>query len=237
MASVFTKIINGEIPSYQVAENEDFIAFLDMSPVKMGHTLVVPKKELDYIFDHEDDLLKDLIVFSKHVSKAIQNVVDCNRIGLSVIGLEVPHTHVHLIPICELGDMSFGSERPKVSEGDMQNMAAEISASYLQLQEGEDYLDYLALILIYTANTSDGISDVELAHISGKVGPSHLKKAKQFFDQHSEVEVIEYIDEYSNQFARDNRDKVIDDIIEIIEADRIDAAAQGNILRILKKIL
>ncbi len=237
MPSIFTRIIQGEIPSYQIAETEDFVAFLDVHPVKKGHTLVVPKKEVDYIFDHDDAILKDLIVFAKKAAKAIESVVDCNRIGLSVIGLEVPHTHVHLIPICALGDMDFGSNRPQFSEDEMQNIAAEISAAYLHQQEGEDYLDYLALILIYTANTSDGISEIEFEHISGKVGKHHLAKAKQFFDEHSEVEVIEYIDEFSNRFARDNRDKVIQDINDIIAVDHIEPAAQDNVLRLLKKLI
>ena len=107
MASIFTKIINGEIPCYKVAENEHFFAFLDIRPVAYGHTLVVPKHESEYIFDMADNDLSELIIFSKKVAKSLKKIVPCIRIGVSVIGLEVPHTHVHLIPIHNMEDMNF----------------------------------------------------------------------------------------------------------------------------------
>lgn len=127
MATIFSKIISGEIPSYKVAENEDFIAFLDINPVAKGHTLVVPKVEIDYIFDHEDELLEKLIVFSKQVAKAMDKVFDANRIGLSVIGLEVPHTHVHLIPINSIADMTFTNARPNFTKEEMEDIANQIA--------------------------------------------------------------------------------------------------------------
>jgi len=108
MASIFTKIISGEIPSFKVAENDQFYAFLDVRPVAFGHTLVVPKLEVDYIFDLEDDLYVDLFLFSKKVAKALKEEVPCKKIGISVIGLEVPHAHVHLVPINAVTDMTFG---------------------------------------------------------------------------------------------------------------------------------
>ena len=118
MASIFTKIINGEIPCYKVAENEHFFAFLDIRPVAYGHTLVVPKHESEYIFDMADNDLSELIIFSKKVAKSLKKIVPCNRIGVSVIGLEVPHTHVHLIPIHNMEDMNFSKSRVDVKEED-----------------------------------------------------------------------------------------------------------------------
>ena len=99
MASIFSKIISGEIPSYKIAENEKFFAFLDIMPLAIGHTLVVPKKEIDYIFDLPENLLAEMMLFSKSVAKKIEKSIECDRIGVSVIGLEVPHAHIHLIPI------------------------------------------------------------------------------------------------------------------------------------------
>lgn len=113
MASIFTKIVNGEIPSYKVAETEKFLAFLDISPLAVGHTLVIPKKEIDYIFNVDDELLQELIVFAKTVALAIEKVIPCKRIGVTVIGIEVPHAHIHLIPINQVSDMNFA--RPKLS--------------------------------------------------------------------------------------------------------------------------
>lgn len=107
MASIFTKIINGEIPCYKVAEDDRHIAFLDINPVQEGHTLVVPKKEVDYIFNLDDNDLNDLMTFAKKVAKAIEKVVPCMRIGVAVVGIEVPHTHVHLIPLKKVTDMQF----------------------------------------------------------------------------------------------------------------------------------
>ena len=113
MASIFTKIINREIPAYIVAEDEKFISFLDSNPLAIGHTLVIPKREEDYIFDLSDVELAELVVFSKRVAKAIQSVVPCKRIGISVFGLEVPHVHVHLVPLNLTGDINFA--KPKLS--------------------------------------------------------------------------------------------------------------------------
>ena len=113
MASIFTKIINREIPGHIVAENEKFIAFLDINPLVHGHTLVVPKKEVDYIFDLEDKMLVDLHLFAKKVAQSIKKSVDCKRVGVAVIGLEVPHVHVHLVPMNTMDDINF--TRPKLS--------------------------------------------------------------------------------------------------------------------------
>lgn len=115
MATLFTRIINGEIPCYKVAENELFIAFLDILPVSKGHTLVVPKKEIDYIFDLPDEELRELNLFAKEVARKIQSIIPCKKIGVSVIGLEVPHAHMHLIPINSISDMNFEKERLKFS--------------------------------------------------------------------------------------------------------------------------
>jgi len=111
--SIFTNIINGEIPSYKIAENDKFIAFLDIMPLKRGHTLVVPKNQIDYIYDLSDEILSELMVFSKIVAKKIEAKIKCKRIGVAVIGLEVPHAHVHLIPIDSVSDMDF--KQPKLS--------------------------------------------------------------------------------------------------------------------------
>ena len=113
MASIFSRIIAGEIPCYKLAENDHFIAFLDVMPVAKGHALVVPKKEVDYIFDMDTDLLRDINVFAKDVAAKIQRVVPCQRIGIAVIGLEVPHAHMHLVPLNTIGDINFQKERLK----------------------------------------------------------------------------------------------------------------------------
>lgn len=113
MATLFTRIINGEIPCYKIAENELFIAFLDILPVAKGHALVVPKKEIDYIFDLPNEELQALNLFAKEVARKIQAVIPCKKIGVSVIGLEVPHAHMHLIPINHIHDMNFEKERLK----------------------------------------------------------------------------------------------------------------------------
>ena len=111
MASIFTKIIQGEIPAYKVAENEEFLAFLDIMPLRKGHVLVIPKQEVDYIFDLEDDLLARMMVFAKEVASWLKKAIPCKRIGVSVIGLEVPHAHIHLIPIDTMNDMNFANEK------------------------------------------------------------------------------------------------------------------------------
>lgn len=115
MSSIFTKIINGEIPAYKIAENEDFIAFLDAMPLVKGHTLVVPKKEVDLIFDLESDEYKNLWGFAQEVAKKVKNAVSCVRVGVAVVGLEVPHAHIHLIPLQKVEDMNFKNERLKLS--------------------------------------------------------------------------------------------------------------------------
>ena len=127
MASIFTKIVNGEIPCYKIAENDDFLAFLDIRPLMAGHTLVIPKKEVDYIFDLDDDELSRLMIYAKRIAKALKKAVPCTRIGVSVIGLEVPHTHVHLVPINAIKDMTFGNEPKQMSSEEMSALAARIS--------------------------------------------------------------------------------------------------------------
>jgi histidine triad (HIT) family protein len=111
MATVFTKIISGEIPSFTIAETANFISFLDINPLKEGHTLVVPKKEIDNIFDLDDDLLAEMHIFTKKIAKAIENSFDCKKVGMAVVGLEVPHAHIHLIPIDEVSEMDFSQEK------------------------------------------------------------------------------------------------------------------------------
>jgi histidine triad (HIT) family protein len=119
MASVFTRIINGEIPCYKVAEDDRFIAFLDVRPLKPGHTLVVPKKEVDYIFDLDEKTLADMMVFARRVALAMKEVIDCRRIGVAVLGLEVPHAHMHLVPLTRETDLLFTN--PRVSPTDEEN--------------------------------------------------------------------------------------------------------------------
>lgn len=128
MASIFSKIMKGDIPCHKVAENEHFFAFLDINPVAKGHTLVVPKLEIDYIFDLEDDLLKEMMIFSKKIGLAIEKAIPCNRIGISVIGLEVPHAHIHLMPINNLHDMSFEKTRLVFSQEEYTDIAKSIAA-------------------------------------------------------------------------------------------------------------
>lgn len=128
METIFTKIIKGEIPCYKVAENDQFFAFLDVSPLAKGHTLVVPKIQNDYIFDLEDATLSDMIVFSKKIAKAIETTIPCLRIGVAVIGLEVPHTHIHLVPLNQIGDLDFKKERVHLSKEEMSTIASQISS-------------------------------------------------------------------------------------------------------------
>jgi len=125
--TIFSKIINGEIPCYKVAEDANYFAFLDISPVAKGHTLVVPKKEVDYIYNLDEETLAGLFVFSQKIAKAIEKVVPCNRIGITVIGLEVPHAHVHLIPINTLSDMDFSKSRVKLAPDEFVGLAAQIA--------------------------------------------------------------------------------------------------------------
>ncbi|GAB4283869.1 MAG: HIT family protein [Marinilabiliales bacterium] len=127
MASIFTKIINNEIPSYKVAENDEFVAFLDIFPIAKGHTLVVPKVEIDYIFDLNDDLLGRMNIFAKKVALAIEKVVTCKRIGIAVLGLEIPHAHIHLIPINHLNDINFDKPKLSFSEEEFRKLAEDIA--------------------------------------------------------------------------------------------------------------
>lgn len=131
MASIFTRIINGEIPCHKVAESENYLAFLDINPLQKGHTLVIPKKEVDYIFDLDDDTYAGLMAFSKKVASAIEKVISCERIGVAVIGLEVPHAHVHLVPINGINDLSFSNPKLKLEQGEMAKIAAEINAVFV----------------------------------------------------------------------------------------------------------
>lgn len=126
MASIFSKIISGDVPCYKIAENNDFLAFLDINPLALGHTLVVPKLEIDYIFDLEDDLLERMIIFSKEVAIKLKKNFDCKRIGVSVIGLEVPHAHIHLIPINSISDMNFSRPKLVISQNEFQEIQTKI---------------------------------------------------------------------------------------------------------------
>jgi len=119
MSSIFTKIINQEIPSFKIAENEKFYAFLDINPLAEGHTLVIPKLEVDYIFDIQDELLAEMMLFAKSVAKKVEKAIPCERIGVSVIGLEVPHAHIHLIPINSVEDMNFSKPKLNPTQAEM----------------------------------------------------------------------------------------------------------------------
>ena len=130
--TIFTKIINGEIPSYKVAENDKFYAFLDINPLQKGHTLVVPKlaePEADYIFDLDEDILSEMLVFSKQVAQGIKAATNCKRVGVAVIGLEVPHVHMHLIPINQEGDMSFSNPKMTLPAEEMAEIAISIAGA------------------------------------------------------------------------------------------------------------
>lgn len=123
MTTIFTKIVRGEIPSYKVAEDERYYAFLDINPLQKGHTLVVPKREVDYLFDLDDEELAGLMVFAKRVAAAIGRSVPCKRVGVAVLGLEVPHAHVHLVPLTEEGDMNFANAKKSFSDEEMRACA------------------------------------------------------------------------------------------------------------------
>lgn len=131
MDTIFTKIIKGEIPCYKIAENEHFFAFLDINPLAQGHTLVVPKLQNDYIFNLEDQMLADMMIFAKKVARAIEQNVQCARIGIAVIGLEVPHTHIHLVPINRVGDLNFANPKCELTPEQFQDIAARISKSVI----------------------------------------------------------------------------------------------------------
>ncbi len=126
MSSIFTRIIQGEIPCYKLAEDERYISFLDITPVSSGHALVVPKREVDHLFDLDGDELTGILPFAKEVARKIRTVVPCTRIGISVIGLEVPHAHVHLLPINSIGDMDFTRPRLKLSPEEFNDLAERI---------------------------------------------------------------------------------------------------------------
>lgn len=126
MASIFTKIVRGEIPSYKIAETDNCLAFLDVFPLMKGHTLVIPKKEIDYIFDVDDTLLSELHIFSKKVAQAIEKAIPCKRIGVAVIGLEVPHAHIHLMPINRVGDLDFSNPKLKPSPEELKQVQEQI---------------------------------------------------------------------------------------------------------------
>ena len=127
MASIFTKIVNGEIPCYKIAETENCLAFLDVLPLRAGHTLVIPKKEEDNYYDLEDDLFQEVNALAKRVSAAIKKSVPCSRVGVAVIGLEVPHAHVHLVPINSLSDLDFTKERAKFTQEEFNSLAKQIA--------------------------------------------------------------------------------------------------------------
>ncbi len=129
MATIFSKIVKGEIPSYKIYEDENYYAFLDINPLKEGHTLVIPKVETDYLFDLEDDLLGGMMVFAKRVALAIDQTMNCKRVGVAVLGLEVPHAHIHLVPINDLYDIEFSKPKMKFSEAEFRATAAKISAA------------------------------------------------------------------------------------------------------------
>ncbi|REJ83174.1 MAG: HIT family protein [Bacteroidetes bacterium] len=126
MASIFSKIIKGEIPCYKIAENDKFFAFLDISPLAKGHTLVVPKQEIDYIFDLETELHKEYWDFARFVAGGVRKAIPCKRIGIAVIGLEVPHAHIHLIPMNRVSDMNFAMPKLSLQEAEMKDIAAKI---------------------------------------------------------------------------------------------------------------
>lgn len=130
MTSLFSKIIAGEIPSYKIAENEHCFAFLDISPLAPGHTLVVPKKEVDYIFDMDDPLLTELHLFAKRVAIALKKAVPCKRVGVAVIGLEVPHAHIHLIPMSNVSDMNFAMPKLSFPKKQMEEIAKAVASNF-----------------------------------------------------------------------------------------------------------
>jgi histidine triad (HIT) family protein len=131
MSTIFTKIINREIPAYIISENSKFIAFLDINPLSIGHTLVVPKKEIDHFFNLDDDFLTEILLFSKKISKAIKKVTRCNRIGLSVIGLEVPHAHLHLVPLNEMNDIDFNKKKISLKDSELNDICKKIQSEII----------------------------------------------------------------------------------------------------------
>lgn len=129
MATLFTRIVQGEIPCYKVAETDQFLAFLDVRPMAKGHTLCIPKQETDYLFDMEDEALAGLMLFAKRVARALKATVPCKKVGVAVIGLEVPHAHVHLMPMNQVSDLSFGKPPVEMDAAELQALAAAIAAN------------------------------------------------------------------------------------------------------------
>lgn len=130
MATIFTRIVNGEIPSYKVAESDRFYAFLDINPLAQGHTLVIPKQETDYIFDIEDKEYQELFLFAKRVAAAIKKAIPCKRVGVAVLGMEVPHAHIHLVPLQSEGDMDFRKAKLSLTPETFKEIAEKISQSF-----------------------------------------------------------------------------------------------------------
>lgn len=130
MATIFSRIVAGEIPCHKVAENDEFFAFLDINPVAVGHTLVIPKEEVDYIFDINDEKLGRMMAFAKNVARAQEKAITCKRVGIAVMGLEVPHAHIHLIPIIKESDMYFGGKKLDLSQEELAKIAANIRDNY-----------------------------------------------------------------------------------------------------------
>lgn len=134
MATIFTKIVNGEIPSYKIAESDRFYAFLDINPLAEGHTLVIPKRETDYIFDIEDAEYQELFLFAKRVASAIKKAIPCKRVGVAVLGMEVPHAHIHLVPLQTEGDMDFRKAKLELSSEEFAQIAQSIWNEYVKIQ-------------------------------------------------------------------------------------------------------
>jgi len=137
MSTIFSKIVAGEIPAYKVAEDDQFLAFLDINPLTQGHTLVIPKKEIDYIFDMEDTWYCEFQLFTKSVARAIKKVISCEKIGVAVIGLEVAHAHIHLVPINSIADLDFGKPKLKLTPDELTGIAAAISNKFANDSEKE----------------------------------------------------------------------------------------------------
>ncbi|MGB4293732.1 MAG: HIT family protein [Bacteroidales bacterium] len=133
MASIFSRIVSGEIPCYKVAEDDNYLAFLDINPLNTGHTLVIPKKEIDYIFDIDDETYAGLMLFAKRVARAIEKEVPCNRIGVAVVGLEVPHAHIHLIPINTMDDINFRRPKLKLTPEELKSIADRIAKRFNEM--------------------------------------------------------------------------------------------------------
>ncbi|MBP7821925.1 MAG: HIT family protein [Saprospiraceae bacterium] len=130
MKSIFSRIVDGEIPCHKIAENDKFLAFLDVFPLAKGHTLVIPKQQIDYIFDIDDDVLGEMMIFAKTIATALKQAVPCTRIGVAVIGLEVPHAHIHLVPINHIQDINFTNPKLTLPQEELANISAEIRAKF-----------------------------------------------------------------------------------------------------------